>query len=214
MTPGPTIIRQCGACGQQLAQHTINSGNTFVARLWTDGKREAPMLPAQPLLVKCPHCQTLVWIDELAEVGDIEPWAAETSEDSSYPNARAPTIPTFDDYLAYLRAQSPDHDQARYLRIQAWHAGNDPRREQQTETPLYDSEIENLKALIQLLDEADETDRLMKAEALRQLGEFEHAQRLLAGAFAAELTQAVTLISQLVQQQIDTVREMTPSETA
>jgi len=51
MLPGPTIVRKCSTCGKLIAQPTLLSGNTFGARFWTDGKREAPMLPEQPWLV-------------------------------------------------------------------------------------------------------------------------------------------------------------------
>jgi len=72
MLPGLTIIKKCSACSKLIKQETISSGNTFGATFWTDGKREAPMLPEQPWLVMCPHCHVPLWIDELEElVGDL-----------------------------------------------------------------------------------------------------------------------------------------------
>lgn len=71
MMPGPTAIRRCSACSKLIAERTIMSGNTFGARRWTDGKLNAPMLPEQPWLVKCPHCFALVWIDEQEEVSSV-----------------------------------------------------------------------------------------------------------------------------------------------
>jgi hypothetical protein len=80
MTPGPTIIRECSACGKHISQHTIGSGNTFGARFWTDGKRDAPMFPDQPWLVRCQHCGTLVWIDEQTQIGEIDSWSSESDD--------------------------------------------------------------------------------------------------------------------------------------
>jgi hypothetical protein len=71
MMPGPTLIRRCSLCLKLFLQETISSGNTFGASWWTDGKMEAPMLPDEPWLVKCPHCGALLWIDEQEEVGNF-----------------------------------------------------------------------------------------------------------------------------------------------
>ncbi len=73
MILGPTIIRKCLECFDLIEEFTILSGNTFGTIFWTDGKTQVPMLPDQPRFVKCPHCQALVWIDELEEVGKVEP---------------------------------------------------------------------------------------------------------------------------------------------
>ena len=54
--PGPDTIRECPGCKAQVREQTTLSGNTFRAQYWTDGKREAPMLPDFPWLVKCPKC--------------------------------------------------------------------------------------------------------------------------------------------------------------
>jgi hypothetical protein len=43
-------------------------GNTIGAIYWTDGKREAKMLPNHPWLVKCPVCSRLFWVDEAVGV--------------------------------------------------------------------------------------------------------------------------------------------------
>jgi len=72
MLPGPTIIRRCSACTKLIEQFTLNSGNTIGARFWTDGKRDAPMLPDELWLVKCQQSGALVWIDEQEQVGIVE----------------------------------------------------------------------------------------------------------------------------------------------
>lgn len=208
MTPGPTIIRKCSACGKHVAQYTIVSGNTFGARFWTDGKRDAPMLPDQPWLVKCQHCGTLIWIDEQTQVGEIAPWGSEANDRNRFPEARPGSTPTLQDYADFLDAGESDKNKERYVRLRAWWAGNDPRRETGQSTQFDSFETQNLRAFLVLLDEAEDNDRLMKAEVLRELGEFNEAENLLATEFDDELTQAVSVIRDLNQKRIATVAEM------
>lgn len=125
MTPGPTIIRKCTACSKLIEQHTTASGNTFGAIFWTDGKREAPMLPLQPYLVLCPHCQTPLWIKELEEVGEVEPWG---DRPDKFKGAIPYKTPAFDDYAAFLKKGAGSPENERYVRLRLWWAGNDARR--------------------------------------------------------------------------------------
>ena len=208
MTPGPTIIRECSACGKHIAQHTIASGNTFGARFWTDGKRSAPMLPDQPWLVKCQHCDTLIWIDEQRQAGEIYPRGLKSCETDRFTDARPASTPTLQDYTGFLAAGISDKRKERYIRLRIWWAGNDHRRESGQSALLDSIETENLRAFVTLLDEAEVNDRIMKAEALRELGEFADAQKLLATKFDDELTQAVSIIRELNQKGITTVAEM------
>lgn len=208
MTPGSTIIRECSACGKHIAQHTIASGNTFGARFWTDGKRDASMLPDQPWLVKCEHCNSLVWIDEQKQVGEIDPWGSRARDADKFPDARSALTPTLQEYAQLIEAGVSDKNKERYLRLRAWWAGNDPRRDTGRSAPLDSFEARNLRAFVTLLDEAEDNDRIMKAEALRELGEFAAAENLLATEFGEELLQAVSIISDLNLKRIATVAEM------
>ena len=208
MRPGPTIIRECSACGKHIAQHTIVSGNTCGARFWTDGKRDSPRLPDQPWLVKCQHCNTLVWIDEQKQVGEIAPWGSKTSDGDKFLDARPASTPTLQDYAVFIEAGISDKQKERYVRLSAWWAGNDPRRERAQRTPLGSFEAQNLRAFLTLLDEDEDNDRIMKAEALRELGEFAAAENLLATEFGEELLQAVSIISDLNQKRVATVAKM------
>jgi hypothetical protein len=71
MLPGPDQIIACPKC-QALAKYmTLRSGNTFGARLWTDGKRAAPMLPLPPEVVKCQHCGECYWLEAADKVGRL-----------------------------------------------------------------------------------------------------------------------------------------------
>lgn len=163
MLPGMILIKKCTHCGEAGRQRTLRSGNTFGAVFWTDGKREAPMLPDEPWLVVCPHCRTPLWIDTLDVLGEIDPW-----EDPPGINEPARTFetPDFDDYLRVLDTGNLSADQERYCRQRAWWAGNDHRRRAPDGQPLSDREARNVLAFARLLDEAEAGQRVLKAEAL------------------------------------------------
>mgnify|MGYP001054774588 CR=1 FL=1 len=208
MTPGPTIIRECSACGKQIAQHTIVLGNTFGARFWTDGKRDAPSLPDQPWLVKCPHCSVLVWIDEQKQVGESETWVGRGEGSSQFKDARPVSLPTLLEYNEFLSAGADGAGKERYVRLRIWWAGNDARRDRVHLKPLTDVETANLRAFSALLNEEQDSDRIMKAEALRELGMFEETEALLATQFQKELQQAVGIIRHLNRCRNSAVAEM------
>lgn len=74
MMPGPTLIRTCSVCSGHITEPTLQSGNNFGAIHWSDGFMDAPMLLGQSLVVKCPHCKVVLWLDEqkiIAEVRSI-----------------------------------------------------------------------------------------------------------------------------------------------
>jgi len=71
-------------CQKPVKFSTIASGNTFGAVYWTDGKREAPMLPDDPWLRKSPTEGVLFWSDECEEIGSIGRWG--TDEEDSDPD--------------------------------------------------------------------------------------------------------------------------------
>lgn len=193
---------------QPTGSEAVRSGNTFCARFWTDGMRDAPMLPDRPWLVKCEHCGTLVWIDEQTEVGEVDPWGSNTRDQKAFADALPASTPTLQDYAGFLAAGVSDKTKERYVRLRTWWAGNDRRRESGHSTPLDSFEARNLRAFVTLLDESEDNDRLMKAEALRESGDFADAERLLATDFPDELLQAVSIIRELNRNRNSTVAEM------
>ncbi len=195
MTPGPTIIRKCSVCSKSIEQHTIGSGNTFGATFWTDGKQEAPMSPDQPWLVRCPHCQAPLWIDELEEIGEVEPWG---DRRGNFIDAIPYETPSFDYYVALLEKGIGSPEKERYVRLRLWWAGNDARRTSAKEIPISSREASNLTAFAEMLDEADANDLVMKAEVMRELGRFDDARSLLARSVDRRISQAVKIIKSLV----------------
>jgi len=212
MRPGPEIIRKCSSCTMPMAQATIRSGNTFGATLWTDGKMEAPMLPDLPWFVKCPHCHSLLWIDEQVELGETELGCMLISEKEKLSTKRhskktvlgdiEPGIPqciapSAEELFAFLDTNISDVKKERYLRIRAWWAGNDVRRKSRKKHHLSEKEAKNIQALVALLIESDKNDRIMKAEIMRELGRFDDAISILAMLPDKESIEAVTIIKKL-----------------
>ncbi len=207
-----------------MAQATFRSWNTFGGMLWTDGKIEAPMLPNSPWLVKCPHCQSLLWIDEQVELeeGKLDCWRICEKEQLpekrhfkkslfGYYETGIPQClpPSADDLFAYLDTNVLDVEKERYLRQRAWWAGNDIRRKGKKKYALSDNETRNLEALAELLDESDNNDRIIKAEIMRELGRFDDAVSVLAMSFDKESVEAVTVIKELAQRKYPFVAKIT-----
>jgi hypothetical protein len=209
MLPGPMLIKQCAACAQPFVE-TINSGNPFGTKFWTDGRMEAPMFPDLHWLIKCPHCQALLWIDQQQTLGDMH-WG----EFNGPKNVRSYIRPAVEDYLAALEPDSLDlksdslkPEKERYLRLWAWWSGNNPRRKSASPQPLFEWEAENLWGLAALLDEADDNDRLMKAEILRELGKFAESRALLNKPFSPHYAQSIAIIKDYVERGDSLVKEM------
>jgi hypothetical protein len=196
MLPGSTIIKKCSECAHLIEEFTIMSGNTFGATFWTDGKRDAPMLPDQLWFIKCPHCQALLWVDEQEKVGEVDPF----SDDETFKEAQSYSEPALHDYFFELHKNGLDKKKERYLRIRAWWSGNDKRRDTKTvKQNLSDEEIENIQALYFMLDSSDENDRIMMAEIMREMGQFENAEMILEKPFTDELSEEVSIIGELIQ---------------
>jgi hypothetical protein len=97
-----------------------------------------------------------------------------------------------------------------WLRIRAWWAGNAPfRRKDVPWVPLSarsPEARENLRILVGLFSEEDPSERLMKAEALRELERFEEARAVLRAGFPKQLEPAAGFIRELVEQGIAELR--------
>ena len=204
MLPAPSLFKICSECSGLIEERQIRSGNTFGATFWTDGKRDAPMLPDQPWLVKCPHCQSLLWIDELEVVAEVDPF----SKGKAHKDAQAYCTPELNDYYSILESIKIDKEKEHYIRLRAWWAGNDKRRDTKIKQDFSEKEIENLQSLNNLLDDSNDNDRLMHAEIKRELGEFEEAESILSDPFNEEFAKAVNNISGLVQERKSFVAKM------
>ena len=224
MRIGPPLIRRCSACQGFFEETNIQSTNTFGACLWTDGRLMASMCPVGDWLVKCPHCEAFLWIDEQEYLGefpddfypdDIDPDDIENGNfildpddfDPELKNAEHYETPSTDEIFSVLEKGELPENKERHLRVCVWWSENNERRYMfadgfdDHEIPLSDRESGNIKRLFGLLDHSGEEDRIMMAEIKRELGEFEAAKELLEGPFPRRLTFAVSTIKDLIDKQ-------------
>lgn len=200
MMPGESIYRECPSCRKLLIERTLLSGNTIGARYWTDGKMEAPMFPHNPALVRCAHCQHLLWLPEAREHEfATPPQMFETVE-----GALSPQAPTESDYLAAIETGlAPDEERETYCRLHAWHCFNDARRDEKNTAELNDLPAvaaSNMKALFALLDRVKPEERMLRAELARELSRFPEALGLLNFDFGEDYAATAAQIRELAGQ--------------
>jgi hypothetical protein len=215
MTPGPIIYIKCPHCGGRARYSTLNSGNSFGARTWTDGKQIAPMLPMPPAVVKCARCPGSYWLSDAEEIGEFDPWENQGSAtDPSWNDAEWVEEPTEEEYATVLNGSLMNsQDTERSLRILAWWRANEPYRLEpdSPEPPSrthHESFRANLENLVGLMDESKEDDLLMKGEILRELGRFTEADTVLKRVTSPAYKAVAQQLRSLCVQQDTGVREL------
>jgi uncharacterized protein YbaR (Trm112 family) len=186
------IVRACPHCKAQVVQEATVSGNTIGAVYYTDGKREAPMLPDHPLLAKCPACKGLFWVDEADEV------AAGFEAAKGKPQVLNPSE---GELLAFLSGVTLTMDKELYLRQRAWWAANDARRHTRgAKTNFSEAQVKNLEAFSGMLDAKEDIERIFKAEIARELGRFDTCRQLLSLPVAENSRKVADFILRLAEE--------------
>ncbi len=170
-----TIYKQCAHCGAPIALSPILRPHSPGGTLWSDGYLETSSAEP-PVLGKCRACGAIGCLTELPTIESTVPPADE---------ADCGVVPLIlDDYALLLdNLQEISARFHLYLRIQFWHLNNHRRRGKDDAAPLSDGECANLIELLQLLGDED-PNRVLKAEILRQLQEFEGAKTVLNDIFS------------------------------
>ncbi len=217
MLPGPDIVIECPKCEVLARYFTLTSGNTFGARRWTDGKVIAPMSPNPPAITRCRDCGHYYWLSDAKEIGEIPMLEREPVDiPSAWKKAKHVRELSESEYLEAIRTgAASSREQQLHLRICAWWASNDPLRSQeknavhrtQTAPPRSVEAIMNLEHLLDLLDIGNPYQRFMRAEALRELGRYDDAIRLLEFDFPSDYESVVALIRSLAQEKDPVVGE-------
>jgi hypothetical protein len=198
------IVRECPHCKAHVVQEETVSGNTIGATYWTDGKREAKMLPDHPWLAKCPVCSRLFWVDESVEV--------DTSFDAAKGKQQV-LAPSEKDLLGFLAGPELPRDKELYVRVSAWRSANDAWRWNPNATPAFSKDqVQNLNALSDMLDEKDPNQRILKAEIARELGEFDECLLLLSHQFESGYERVVGFIKKLAEEKVRVVRPFAPAK--
>lgn len=204
MTPGSPFVVHCPHCDATASKRTLNSGNTFGSRQWTDLKLEAPMLPHYPDLAFCPKCDQPFLFSKAREA-DEQPQSWNAPADAPFTDD-----PTETQWLQALKAGVFDDPKSeQYGRVAAWHCANDPRRESPDEnfefSPAARANLESLSKL--LAAKGDDSDALLlRAEIARELGDFDAALALLDLISHPDYAKPRDLLRELAQQNNSSVQ--------
>jgi hypothetical protein len=218
MLPGPTAIIACPTCGGLLKRETWLSGNTFGAKLYTDGRQVAPMMPWQPPMSRCPHCSAFFWLANMPEVRTLDD-GEEFDVRSEPRNPLALPEPSEADYYEALKSGlAKDRDQERQIRTVAWWRSNDAFRELGSPLLSAHSDLterrENLNSLLTLLSKEDSPEAvIMRAELLRELGDFDRACAALNSLSDPNLKWVAVQLRDLCEKRDTQVRELVPPGT-
>ena len=188
MLPGPNYVYSCPNCGNLLAQGSLLSGNTFGEKVYSDGKRIAPMLPDFPDLTKCKKCDAIFWLSKLNEIGTYD-WGDPNNSD--WQNADEAQFLEIDDYFKAINTGiAEDKEEELIIRQEIWWAYNDKIRKGKKIFSDEKDELlwkENVEELVKLFDPSDINQRIMIAEINRNLGDFENCIRIIQSIENAEL---------------------------
>ncbi len=187
MKPGPTIVYQCPTCKKLVTNRSLYSGNTFGAKVYSDKKQIAPMLPEAPAIAICSDCKTIYWLNETNEIGEYD----DVADNKIWNYAEKARFLTLKEYFMALEQKVYTNPYDEFL-IRNWilWCFNDRIREPGKWSrffgvpKVYTSEkektlwTENNEKLISLLDLNDVNEKIMIAELSRNLGRFERCVEL------------------------------------
>jgi hypothetical protein len=180
MYPGPIYIYNCPKCDNKIYNESTASGNSFGAKLYSDGKAIQPNYPEYPSITKCSKCNTVFWLKKENEKGAYN-WSPGLAEDlKEIEKARYLNISECFEALDLKIFRTKNEEL--FIRQEIWWGFNDRVRNSET---LFSSEedktlwTKNALSLIELLDINDIDQKLSIAELYRNLGNFEKSQEIL-----------------------------------
>ena len=180
MLPGPFYIYKCPSCGSLLSRGSLMSGNTFGAKLFSDGKMITNMLPEFPDLTKCRKCNTIFWLSKLKEIGTYK-WGA--NKNSTWKKAKEAEFLDIDDYFRALDSKIAENKKEElFIRLGIWRAYNDRIRSGNVIFNDKDDELRwsnNVNILLTLLDQSEINEKITIAEIYRNKGEFDKCMNII-----------------------------------
>jgi hypothetical protein len=193
----------CPYCGARARAPIEAEVPGAARRRWTDGHSVVPGSPRRPRAPICEGCHQIFLIEQGLKV---------SPRDAAEAPAAPLREPSEDEFYRHLTGLPPSVlQEERSLRLLAWRRGNDLWRESPPPSappldPLYE---ENLTRLVRLLDGRQEPGRLLRAEALRELGRFQAALIVLEiRPFPRNLQKAASLVTHLARKKDRLVREV------
>lgn len=176
---GPAYIYECSNCGNLLRRVSLQSGNNFGELVYSDGNSFAPMLWGFPQLVKCPKCQTFLWMKRLKEVGQYD--LNEKQINPSWKNAHSVSFLDIDDYYLALEKIKLNKKNEIFIRIRIWWEFNNKLRDGDKTFDLQEERHweKNCERLLELLKPTNINMQITIAELYRNLGAFEKCMELI-----------------------------------
>jgi len=170
MIPGPDYIYECPACGNLIARGSLISGNTFITKVFSDGKRISEMLPEFPSLTKCSKCNHIFWISKLDEIG-----VRKRNNHEAWANVESCRFLSIYDYITALDSKMYDsEDEEMFICLRILWGFNDRIRKGQSLFS-FDFDIHHWEKIIYrllYLIGDNQTNKLLIAELHRNLGNF------------------------------------------
>lgn len=171
MKIGTSRILVCPFCGEEKEIMSLAMGNSLGAQLWSDNKLIARMLPEISYVQKCPCCGKYYITERQAAKYSKDNCSCETGY-LTYEEMKAA-------FSQLSESGFVSKEEESVVRMMFHHAFNDYyfRSEDNKEIDA-DDWISFRKNCIWLIDNFI-SDRVMKAEFYREIGEFEKAQDVL-----------------------------------
>lgn len=180
MIPGPANILSCPFCGGTKEVMSLVSGNTCGATVWSDTRRDYPMLPEVSPIQECPHCHKFFFIEQAKHEYSKDP----ESEMRSFKELGKLTYPELVRAKKQMDNLSLAKMQRWILNHQIFMAYNDCFR-RNPEIVAFPPSEEDVRiyqnTIAELLDGIDQSEdyELFHAELLRESGRFEEAKEVL-----------------------------------
>lgn len=180
MIPGPANILSCPYCGGDKEVMSLVSGNTLGGTVWSDTRRDYPMLPEVSPIQQCPHCGKYYFIEQAKSRYSDD----RESEMRSFGELGKLSFHQLVDAKKQMESLSLTKMQRWILNHQIFMAYNDSfRRKQEKHSCIPSNEDEYLyrQVITELLEGINQSDEynLFHAELLREIGRFQEARDVL-----------------------------------
>lgn len=167
------------------------------AKFYIDGFVDGPMYDEGSALLICPRCNRYFWREDV-------PTRESMPDHEYFGNPQRRSLPSAIQVRgshyrhALHQALWKTSAQEKYIRIRAWWSFNSAHRGNITEEfGISPEEEANLLRLLQLLDTNDPHDSIMKAEILRELGQFDECLKQLDQPFDDRYLPTIDIIKKL-----------------
>ena len=180
MIPGPANILSCPYCGGEKEVMSLVSGNTFGGTVWSDTRRDYPMLPEVSPIQQCTHCGKYYFIEQAKSRYSDE----RESEMRSFGELGELSFHKLMEARKQMESLSLTKMQRWILNHQLFMAYNDLFRRNNgavTSHPSKEEELLYHQVITELLGGIDQSDEfnLFHAELLRESGRFQEAKEVL-----------------------------------